>query len=306
MFFVSGLLQFTAGYSGNILKCSCPFYVVLSYGRMATVEIPPLPTVLGQVLQYDHTSEKASAQGMEQLIAPDKAISSDILRVANSTYYGRSGTVKSLKDGVTLLGLKATKNLILFLSTKVMTSALKGATFQKYLNEYPIISALVSKDLAHMLGHKNLEDEVFLAALLRNIGMSILAVNKKDHYSYMIEQAENNKFDLAQLEKSAYKMDHYQAAKDACEAWKLPSEITEAISVKRSSVSNSHDMITKISILATILARQMLDIPLTADDKKAQAGLTSMLGLEGKLDSFLKPEYLEKLQKHPYYQMAVG
>ncbi len=89
------------------------------------IQIPPLSTVTVRVMQFDPLGENASSQGLEQIVAPDEGVCSDLLRIANSAYYGRSGRVKTLRDAITLLGLKTVKNLVILLASKSMNHSLK-------------------------------------------------------------------------------------------------------------------------------------------------------------------------------------
>jgi len=98
--------------------------------------VPPLPQVILQVIQYDHNSPTANPQDIEKIVSPDKGISAEILKVANSAYYGRSGKVKLLRDATSLLGLKALKNLIIFLGTKNLNEKIKTPILKNMLIHY--------------------------------------------------------------------------------------------------------------------------------------------------------------------------
>ncbi|MBI3396742.1 MAG: HDOD domain-containing protein, partial [Spirochaetia bacterium] len=116
--------------------------------EMQDITIPPLPVVVMQVIRFDPAGETADTRTLENIIAPDKGVCADVLRVANSAFYGRSGRVKAMRDAIGLLGLKAVKNLVIFLSTKALTAPLRGDVFRKHLIEFPIVAALVAENLA--------------------------------------------------------------------------------------------------------------------------------------------------------------
>lgn len=67
-------------------------------------EIPTLPAVVPKLLSVME-SETSNASDIANTISNDPALSSKILKVANSAYYGFSQEILSLKLAMTLLGL---------------------------------------------------------------------------------------------------------------------------------------------------------------------------------------------------------
>lgn len=259
-----------------------------------------------EVMKYDADSPDSSAAEVEKIIAPDQGICSEILRVANSAYYGRSGRVKVMRDAITLLGLKALKNLIIFISTRQIATDLKNPVFKKYLTEYPVLSALIAEELAKRWKHPELAEEAFLAGLLYNIGMSILALNKGDHYAFLIEQAEKNGFDLRDMEKSSYGTTHSEAGQQAAQQWNLPESLQHSMLLTPSSMNGSDDL-GNITVISVFLGMQGAGIPL---DSKTKAAVQDMYRKSGDqadpFEKILNEQQLKRLKSHPYFQMAAG
>jgi CheY-like chemotaxis protein len=101
--------------------------------NLANLVIPPLPAVAIKVTTFDTSNPSGGSEELEKIISPDKSITTDIMKIANSAFYGRSGKVHSLKDAITLLGMKTVKNLVLLQSNKQFNKNLKGEVFQKNL-----------------------------------------------------------------------------------------------------------------------------------------------------------------------------
>ena len=275
---------------------------------MEIEKIPPLPNVVIRVMAYDYESASASAVQLSEIVAPDKSICAELLKIANSAYYGRSGKIKNVKDAVTLLGLKAVKNLVIFISSLKLASALKGETFRKYLTEFPIFSALISMDLANALDLKSRRDDAFMYGLLHRIGMIMIALNKNDHYSLLIEQAEENNFDLLQLELKAYKTDHQKVADLVCRAWKLPGEFMEVVHgvSKSESEIRSSDPMIRIILMADILARKGTGIKISKKDENLLSALFDTFDNGGKAQIAFNDGYLKLLKDHPFYSQTVA
>jgi len=269
--------------------------------------VPPFPQVILQVIQYDHNSPTANPQDIEKIVSPDKGISAEILKVANSAYYGRSGKVKLLRDATSLLGLKALKNLIIFLGTKNLNEKIKKPILKKYVNTLPIVSALLAKEIARDLKKENLVEEVFLAALLHKIGMSIFAVNKSEHYALLLEESEKNEFDILEMERSSYGTDHMELGRQIAEMWKLPNELVRCCGIgTHTKVEELQTDLEKITFIASICSMELLHIPVEPSNYQKANQVYQQLG--GKGDVILKfasEEVFNKIKEHPFYQLAV-
>lgn len=275
---------------------------------MEEIAIPPLPTIVAEVIQFDANNPKNGAADLEKLIVPDKAISAELLRVSNSAFYGRSGKVKLLREALAVLGIKATKNLVIYLSTKTMAANYKSDTFKKYLNRFPIYAALVAQNVAQETKLRPQADEAFLAALLHSIGMNIMALQKQGHYSDMIDACEKNKWDLTKLERQSYGTTHTLLGKRAAEAWKLPEVFKRLMEISPSTeYTNLLDPMEKSTFMASVCASVLLEIPVAETAKtNAQRCYTDLGGTQNLLLRHTSPDALTKIKAHPFAQLAAS
>lgn len=269
---------------------------------MPNFAIPPLPTIVSSVIAFDANDPKHGPADLEKLVLPDKAISADLLRVSNSAFYGRSGKVKILREALAVLGIKATKNLVIYLSTRTMTSTYKSATFKKYLVRYPIFSALTAQTIIQATAHKAQADEAFLAALLHSIGMNVLSLEKQGHFSDMLEACEKNKWDLLKLEKQAYGVTHLELGLQAVEHWGLPAIYSRLIHVTPSSdIQELDSVLEKSTFVAAVVASLLIEIPVSESSQKNAQDVFMALGGKGDLVShYASQEALVRLNNHPF------
>ncbi len=269
--------------------------------------IPPLSAVAFGVMRFDPESETADAAGLERIIQPDEGVSSEILRVANSTFYGRSGRVKSVRDGITLIGLKSSRNLIILLSTRAMNAGLKGDTFSKHLNEFTVTSALVASEMCQKLNLNQHKEEAFIGALLHKIGMTIFALNKKAEYAALLQKVEQNFLELAEAERKVYKIDHVEVGKKVMERWNLPEQYRDVIAnhnFPASDMENVSDLV-KITALASLTSREMMGLLLSMPELEKKAKLAARLKAESVVPAF-NEQYYGKIKEHAFYKVAVG
>lgn len=273
--------------------------------NFANLVIPPLPAVAIKVTTFDTANPSGGSEELEKIISPDKSITTDIMKIANSAFYGRSGKVHSLKDAITLLGMKTVKNLVLLQSNKQFTQNLKGEVYKKHLQELPILSALVAYDITVPLGMKSFKDDAFLASLLRKIGMTILALSYSDKYNQMIQTANSESKDLYSLEREAFHIDHVEIGSKVFKLWNMPKGLQDVISHQNFAC----DEVTKVSHLdritrlAGFLAYQMLGYELRDEEKEIEKGIFHAYNATDKVKEAFQKDYYEMIKDHPFFEM---
>ena len=114
---------------------------------LSKIRLPNLPLVFANVVNFDVDDPKNGVAELEKIISPDIAVTSSIIRSANSAYYGRSGTIRNLRDAITLIGIKVAKRMVINQYDKALSDPLKDPAFIKYLRELPVLTSLISYDL---------------------------------------------------------------------------------------------------------------------------------------------------------------
>lgn len=275
--------------------------------RIDQASIPPLPSVTMQVMRFDPQAEAADSHSLANLIAPDKGICVDLLRIANSAYYGRSGQIRTVRDALTLLGLKPAKNFILLLITRNMAENLKGPLFKKYLMEYPVIAALAAEELVRLL-KLNLEvGDAFVTALLHNIGMTVLALNKKDHYELLMEHSERTGDSLIGLEKDAYGTRHDDVSRMAFAQWKLPESMQTVANQLNFSLDQTESVsdLSRVTTLAAIIAGKFTYSDLVEGPLEKEARIFAHYQAGKDVQSHFGPAFYDQVQQHPFYQFTM-
>jgi HD-like signal output (HDOD) protein len=259
-------------------------------------------------MRFDPSLKTADGSHFETIVGPDKGICAELLKVANSSYYGRSGKIKSLRDAVTLLGIKASKNLVVLMITRNLKTQLKGSTYQRYLNEYPVLAALLAQDLAGFLELHHLAEEAFVAGLLQRIGMTILALNRTDHYGPMIDACEKNGWGLAKMEKGSYRTTHNEVTQEAFAVWNLPDalqNVAKNLDFPMESIGSQSDL-TLLAGLSDILAAKLLSLDIVDGALEKELKIVERYGRGVDFTYKFDPSYYEKVKKHPFYVQAMA
>jgi len=189
--------------------------------------LPTLPAVAVQVLELAQKPETDIAE-IARLISRDPALSSKVLRTVNSSFYGHSQNVSTISHALVILGLQSVRTLVLGFSLVSHLSGEKPKGF-KHLEYWKrsIYAATAARSIAGRLDARQ-QEEVFLAALLMDIGMLVLDRVLGEEYGKLHERAITHA-ELAKAETAALGMDHADVGAVLAGQWKLPATLAQPI-----------------------------------------------------------------------------
>lgn len=159
-----------------------------------------------------------NADEISELLEQDPILASEVLRMANSSFFAGLSEIRSVKEASVRLGNKRIASIVMSIGQKRLYSASKGP-FRNRLLRLWNHSSVVSQGarwLALSTGHVQLADEVFVAGLLHDVGkLSLLRIIE--------ELAQNGKLPLTNevVNDTLLKMYTSHGAK-LLEMWNLP------------------------------------------------------------------------------------
>jgi putative nucleotidyltransferase with HDIG domain len=198
--------------------------------------LPPLPAAVEHLLQLTRDTE-GDVDEMAAIIASDAALTSRILRVANSSFYSLSQKVSTVSQAVIVLGLHAIKNLALsvavfgFKSGKQLPSPLD----RKDLWRHALGVGSTARMLATRFRLRNWE-EAFVGGLLHDIGKIVFLECFHEEYCAILKNAAQGLVPLCVLEQEAFGADHAAVGGELCKRWKIPSTLTHMVSDHHSAL----------------------------------------------------------------------
>ncbi len=117
-----------------------------------------------------------SIEQVARLILKDQALSSQILRVANSSFFSGLKKIGTISDAIVRLGAKQILNCVMVVSQKNLYHS-KNEEINRQLSalwEHALGCAVGTKWLVEKMGYRELAQEGFLAGLLHDIGKLFL------------------------------------------------------------------------------------------------------------------------------------
>ncbi len=188
------------------------------------------------------SDDDVSFKEVAKLIQLDAALSGEVLRLANSGYYGRRSTIRSILHAIGLLGIKR-------ITTLVITAALWGglprrtSPFMMGWWRHSIASALISE---YVGGSAEATEGVYTAAILHGLGQLAMYQYAPPDYEALIADVQATGGDLLDRERLIYGVDHAGLGDWILESWAVPSSI-------RNAVASHHERSTSLAGISRIV-----------------------------------------------------
>lgn len=144
---------------------------VLNGHLSANQDIPIFSAVALKIRNLVH-KEECHIHDVERLISQDAGLAGQILRIANSSYYGGHSKVATINAAILRLGLKQIANVAMTVSQRAMYRSNDKFlnTYMDRLRNHAISCAIGAQWLATNTGRRQLASEAFMAGLLHDIG----------------------------------------------------------------------------------------------------------------------------------------
>ena len=191
-------------------------------------ELATLPQVC---LKINSLSEDphASTQDVKQVVETDAALTSKILQVANSSFYGNMGKVDDLNRAIMLIGTQGLRD-ITWASTVI--SSFMGMT-NKFVDmttfwRHSLYVGTVSRTLAGKcrIIHK---DRLFLSGLLHDVGHLALYQVMPEEMEVVLERAESQGVPIQYAEKDVLGFTHAAVGFALLKLWRIPESVCRAV-----------------------------------------------------------------------------
>ena len=211
------------------------------------IKLPSPPTIAVQILNTVQ-DEAASLQDLTQIIAADPALTLKMLRVANSGLYSMPNEISTIERAVSILGTNVVKNIALsFVIAKDLRGTDRGQFDFDYFWRRSVTTAVAAELLCKLLKHD--DQDIFVTALLQDIGVLILFLGKGNEYSGLLEERMLLEKTLRDLEKAKFGFDHQQVGAALLKAWGVPERISEPLKFHHESVAAPDSYVQTAQIL---------------------------------------------------------
>lgn len=168
---------------------------------------------------------ESAIDDISSVINTDPALTTRLLRIVNSPFYGFPSQINTISRAITIVGTRELTNLVL--ATSVM-NAFEGIP-QNLMNtddfwRHSLACAMTARHLAELCDERATE-RFFIAGLLHNIGALVLYQSVPELAREAINSAKFGHEVLHQAEQRIIGFDHTEAGEALIQAWRLPDSL---------------------------------------------------------------------------------
>ncbi|MBN2617441.1 MAG: HDOD domain-containing protein [Spirochaetales bacterium] len=215
-------------------------------------DLPIIPKVVADLINISST-DNISSKEIENIIKIDPYLTSRILKISNSSYYSREREISTIKDSVTLLGLKKIQTIALLITgSEIMDEKIDD--FFHFYWDSSLKTAFLSKKIAIETGKEVIQEDIFTCGLLHNIGQAILHKFSNEKYNKVINNYSKFNFNLNSIEIEEFGVTSNDIAGKILESWGFPKILTDTVqfNLDKNSHSQFQNIIDIISFSKTL------------------------------------------------------
>ncbi|BBB30518.1 response regulator [Neptunomonas japonica] len=220
--------------------------------------LPSLPDIY-EALNRALMSGHSSAREIAQIVERDPVMSAKVLQLVNSAFFGLERQIYRLNEAVTILGVRLIRDLTLashLFEAFPQSSAWTSFSFSEIHSRSMLVARFAQDICRSVKADRHLQGQAFLAGLLHDFGMIVLASHDPEKYRIVMSKATELSQPLYVVEKMNIGVSHAEAGAYMLGLWNLPPKVIEAVLFHHfpgSSPSNDFQPLTAVHIADALL-----------------------------------------------------
>ena len=204
-------------------------------------QLPMLPDVAVRIIDMSNDRELYAAK-ISEVIANDPILSARLLQVSNSSIFPFRREITNLNQALAILGIQLTMSIAIgFAIIDMMRSCESkdsGFNHDAFWRK-SVLGAIAAIEMRSELNGVE-QGDLFVAALMQDVGMIALETFEGKKYTQLVNGARSH-FDLLELERRMFGVDHAEIGAAILERWHLPA-------IHINAVRSSHYLLEAKSI----------------------------------------------------------
>ncbi|MBW2108856.1 MAG: HDOD domain-containing protein [Deltaproteobacteria bacterium] len=226
--------------------------------RLTQVDaLPTLPSVAAHIFKIA-SNPNASAEDLTRVIVNDPPLTSKLLRIVNSAFYGFPQKISTVKQVVVILGTEEITDLAFGLAAARVFEfkSVGGLCDPKALWRHSLGTALIAQDLCQR--HREQQKQgAFTAGLLHDFGKIFLIENFSEVYEQIHHDAAEQALPPVEVEEDHLGLSHAVIGEALASNWNLPVTLVQAIAFHHQPLSaTEHAELAALVGLADYLHHQ--------------------------------------------------
>ncbi len=235
---------------------------------LTAIKPADLPAPPNAAIRIVHacTNSEVTNKELAEIINRDPVMAVELLRIANSAYFGLQKEVRTIPHAITVLGHHALRNLVLCTAMRdaVRPEMLPGLDVQQFWDN-ALRRAVCASCLSEIAGLD--VDQCFTIGLLQDFGLLVMFYIKPERISHWIELQLLSPPERRTREQQIFSITHDQVGNLLADSWGLPEDLSLVVGQHHSEPpSGASTMQVKLCRLA--LCADWMAAVFSAEDKK--------------------------------------
>ncbi len=195
------------------------------------------------------------------IIVHDPALTTRLLRIVNSAYYGLGQPVRDISHALSILGEQELNNLVIVTSIVKSMNSMKPKRAHMDIHCYwrsSIFSAVLASNLAkHCNYAEEIIEEFFISGLLLNIGKLLIYYSEPQLLEFVEKEMLDSGRPDFEIEKEQLGFDHADVGAAMAKSWNFSEHLTQSISGHHQSFSSENSKTQNIFALTGYVSDQL-------------------------------------------------
>lgn len=199
--------------------------------RLQVESCPALPSLgsISKALQDLLLAEQRYSTQISEVIRRDPSLTSRLLRLVNSVYYGLSTPVNNIEEAVFYLGVRQIRQLTMV--TPIIED-FQRLTHQcsfpwREFWQHCIGTAIITREIIGSV-QAPMDESDYVAGLVHDVGKIVMAWSFPEHFAEIHRQASAGTRDLVEIENEILGLDHGEIGALYLEHHRLPAVMIES------------------------------------------------------------------------------
>lgn len=220
--------------------------------------LPTLPSMLNNINRMV-LNPATSAKEVAQVISSDPALTSKVLRVVNSSFYGFPNRITTVSHAIVILGFNTIKSIVLSSTIfDVFRRGVKPGDFDRAeFWKHSIGCGAAAKVLGRRINYPMLE-ELFIAGLLHDVGKIVLDQYVPDKFGEVVNLVRSRDILISEAETEILGVTHADVGAWLFEKWNLSKGLTDTVRCHHNpALAGESQRFAEIIHVADVLVRAL-------------------------------------------------
>ncbi len=184
----------------------------------------PTVSAMSPVLHHVLSLTRSSTSSLDEIASAvhnDQGLALRVMKVANSSLYGRQKPVQTLAEAMQVIGLTEMQNVVAaILAIEHFDSTSPSGIIPQRYWEHSLAVALDAQAIAQDIAPEQSDAEpLFLAGLLHDIGRMLLDALFPEEYKLVLESATRRGVDMTVPEQEIFGLNHGDVTRELLRHW---------------------------------------------------------------------------------------